>query len=111
MFLITAAVIIAMLIDFRCKETQALFEGRRVARFANIEAAAMRKLQQLHAATDLAFLRVPPGNQLEPLKGDRTGQHSIRINGQGACALSGSVPMHRKSKSWITTDPVYPCPP
>lgn len=64
-----------MLIDFRCKDTQALFEGRRVARFANIEAAAMRKLQQLHAATELAFLRVP-------LKGDRAGQHSIRINGQ-----------------------------
>lgn len=71
-----------MLIDFRCKDTQALFEGRRVARFANIEAAAMRKLQQVHAATELAFLRVPPGNQLEPLKGDRAGQHSIRINGQ-----------------------------
>ena len=69
-----------MLIDFRCKDTQALFEGRRVARFANIEAAAMRKLQQLHAATELTFLRVPPGNQLEPLKGDRAGQHSIRIN-------------------------------
>ena len=71
-----------MLIDFRCKDTQAFFAGRRIARFANIEVAAMRKLQQLHAATDLRFLRVPPGNQLESLKGDRSGQHSIRINGQ-----------------------------
>lgn len=71
-----------MLIDFRCKDTEALFAGRKVARFANIEAAAMRKLQQLHAAADLAFLRVPPGNQLESLKGDRAGQHSIRINVQ-----------------------------
>lgn len=42
----------------------------------------MRKLQQLHAATDLRFLRVPPGGQLESLKGDRNGQHSIRINSQ-----------------------------
>lgn len=71
-----------MLIDFRCKDTQALFAGQRVARFVNIEAAAMRKLQQLHAATQLDFLRIPPGNQLEALKGDRAGQHSIRINGQ-----------------------------
>lgn len=71
-----------MLIDFRCKDTQALFAGQRIARFANIEAAAMRKLQQLHAATELKFLRVPPGNQLEALKGDRAGQHSMRINGQ-----------------------------
>ena len=71
-----------MLIDFRCKDTQALFAGQRVARFANMEAIAMRKLQQLHAATDLNFLRVPPGNQLEALRGDRLGQHSIRINSQ-----------------------------
>lgn len=71
-----------MLIDFRCKDTQALFAGQRIARFANIEAAAMRKLQQLHAATELKFLRVPPGNQLEAFKGDRAGQHSMRINGQ-----------------------------
>ena len=71
-----------MLIDFRCKDTQALFAGRRVARFVHIESVAMRKLQMLHAAHDLNFLRVPPGNQLEALKGDRAGQHSIRINSQ-----------------------------
>ena len=40
----------------------------------------MRKLQQVHAAPNLEFLRVPPGNRLEPLSGDREGQHSIRIN-------------------------------
>ena len=40
----------------------------------------MRKLQQLHAATSLEFLRVPPGNRLEALIGDRAGQHSIRVN-------------------------------
>jgi proteic killer suppression protein len=53
-----------------------------VARFANFESVAMRKLQQLHAAADLNFLRVPPNNRLEALKGDRKGQYSIRINDQ-----------------------------
>ena len=47
-----------------------------------MERVARRKLLQLHAATALSTLRVPPGNQLEALKGDRKGQHSIRINDQ-----------------------------
>ena len=59
-----------------------MFELRRVRRFAHIEAVALRKLAQLHAAATLEFLRVPPGNRLEALKGDRAGQHSIRINDQ-----------------------------
>ena len=71
-----------MLQTFRCSQTEALFNGRRVARFANFEAVALRKLQQLHAATTLEFLRIPPGNRLEALTGDRQGQHSIRINDQ-----------------------------
>jgi len=71
-----------MIASFNCKDTQALFNGKRVARFANIAAVAMRKLQQVNAATTLEFLRVPPGNRLEQLVGNRTGQHSIRINDQ-----------------------------
>jgi len=71
-----------MITSFNCRDTQTLFEGTRVARFANIERVAIRKLQQLHAAADLNFLRIPPNNRLEALKGDRMGQYSIRINDQ-----------------------------
>jgi toxin HigB-1 len=68
--------------SFKCKDTQALFLGERVARWANIERPALRKLAQLDWSVVLEDLRVPPGNQLEALKGNRKGQHSIRINNQ-----------------------------
>ena len=51
-------------------------------RFISIESVARRKLRQLEIATWLQDLRIPPGNRLEALKGDRLGQHSIRINDQ-----------------------------
>jgi len=68
--------------SFVCAETKALFNSRAVSRFRNTERVARRKLLQIHAATELASLRIPPGNQLEALKADRKGQHSIRINDQ-----------------------------
>lgn len=71
-----------MIETFGCKDTEALFQGRRVARFANIEKVAMRKLQMLHAATRVETLRIPPQNRLEKLRGNRAGQWSIRINDQ-----------------------------
>ena len=68
--------------SFRCKDTDSLFGGARVRRFGAIEAVAMRKLAMLNRAAALSDLRVPPGNRLEALRGDRQGQHSIRINDQ-----------------------------
>ncbi|MBP6241737.1 MAG: type II toxin-antitoxin system RelE/ParE family toxin [Hydromonas sp.] len=71
-----------MITSFKCKDTEKLFAGKRVARFVHFESVALRKLQQIHAATDIHFLRVPPANHLEQLQGNRAGQHSIRINAQ-----------------------------
>ena len=59
-----------------------MFEGQRSRRFVNIEAVAMRKLAMLNRAMVLEDLRIPPNNHLEALKGDRAGQHSIRVNRQ-----------------------------
>ena len=71
-----------MIKTFRRGDTEAMFHGSRIARFVNIESVAMRKLAMLNQAGRLADLRVPPGNRLEPLEGDRAGQHSIRVNDQ-----------------------------
>lgn len=71
-----------MIKSFRCRETQALFEGRGTRRFNAIRTVAERKLTQLNNAATIEFLRSPPGNRLEALRGDRKGQWSIRINAQ-----------------------------
>ena len=71
-----------MILSFRDTETEALAQGRRVRRFINIETVARRKLRQLQIVGRLDDLRIPPGNRLEALRGDRAGQYSIRINDQ-----------------------------
>lgn len=71
-----------MIQGFKCPDTQKLFETGRSKRFSSIATVATRKLALLDAAETLAFLRSPPGNRLEALKGDRAGQHSIRVNDQ-----------------------------
>jgi toxin HigB-1 len=68
--------------SFRCADTQALFETGKSKRFSGILIVATRKLAQLDAAHTLEFLRSPPGNRLETLRGNREGQHSIRVNDQ-----------------------------
>jgi toxin HigB-1 len=71
-----------VIVSFRDADTEALANGQRVGRFASIESAARRKLRQLEIAGRLDDLRVPPGNRLEALKGDRAGQYSVRVNDQ-----------------------------
>jgi len=71
-----------MIRSFRSKETETLFADLEVPRFRAFERIARRKLLYLHRARSLQDLLAPPGNRLEALRGDRKGQHSIRINDQ-----------------------------
>jgi toxin HigB-1 len=71
-----------MIRSFRNRDTESLFRLEHNRRFAPIERVALRKLVQLDLAANLEDLRVPPGNRLEALSGDRRGQYSIRINDQ-----------------------------
>ena len=71
-----------MIGSFRDKKTERLFAGKAVREFSGIRNVAERKLTMLDSAADLKDLLAPPGNRLEKLKGDRAGQHSIRINDQ-----------------------------
>ena len=67
---------------FRSRDAELIFHRRPTRRFQSVARVAKRKLDHLHAATSLLDLAAIPGNQLEALKGDRDGQHSIRINDQ-----------------------------
>jgi len=71
-----------MIKTFRDRDSERLFNREPVKRFREIERAARRKLEMLDAAESMDNLRYPPGNRLEALKGNRRGQHSIRINDQ-----------------------------
>lgn len=71
-----------MIRSFACRETEAVFNGRRSRKFDAIARIAQRKLEMLAATGRLQDLVAPPGNRLEALRGNRRGQHSIRINDQ-----------------------------
>jgi proteic killer suppression protein len=77
-----------MIQSFRCPETEKIFHGVRSRKLPiDIQDTARRKLRYVHRAVTLDDLRVPPGNRLEALRGDRMGQHSIRINDQWRICL------------------------
>jgi toxin HigB-1 len=71
-----------MIKSFDCEYTEALSKGQCVRQFADIAKVARRKLRQIEIAGRLEDLKIPPGNHLETLKGNRSGQYSIRINDQ-----------------------------
>jgi toxin HigB-1 len=71
-----------VIVGCKDRDTEALWFTGKSRKFSSIRDVANRKLAILDAATELSALQVPPGNKLEKLKGDREGQHSIRINDQ-----------------------------
>lgn len=71
-----------MIVSFKDADTMELFTERKSRRWAKIAKVALRKLDQLGAAISLDDLKIPPANKLEALKGNRKGQHSIRVNDQ-----------------------------
>jgi len=68
--------------SFKDKDTKAIFRQERVRRFQQIASVALRRLVQIDSADELRDLASPPANRLEPLKGNRVGQYSVRINDQ-----------------------------
>lgn len=77
-----------MIQGYNCRDTERLKRTGESRRFKAFERAALRKLDMLEASVSLNALRVPPGNQLEALHGDRKGQYSIRINQQWRVCFS-----------------------
>jgi proteic killer suppression protein len=92
-----------MILTFKCSDTEALFNGKRIARFVNIQVVALRKLAMLNRAEKLEDLRIPPNNKLEQLKRNRVGQWSIRINDQWRVCIrfEGAMPMMLRSSITI----------
>ncbi len=91
--------------SFKDKETERIFCGRFSRKLPQeIQRLAARKLEQIDAATVLDTLRVPPGNQLEALKGTRRGQHSIGLMTSGACVSSGETVMRLQLRLWTTIE-------
>jgi toxin HigB-1 len=75
--------VITVIKSFRCRDTEKIFQREHARKLPqDIQRTAMRKLWMIDAASDMNSLRVPPGNRLEALTGNRLGQHSIRINDQ-----------------------------
>ena len=82
-----------MIRSFACKETQKVWQEAFSRKLPpNAQKLALRKLRMLDAASRIETLRVPPGNRLEKLKGDRAGQHSIRINDQWRLCFEWNEP-------------------
>lgn len=79
-----------MIASYKDKDTEQLANGHHVLKFISFERTALRKLRQLQVASNLKDLRIPPGNRLEALKGDRHGQYSIRVNSQYRICFSWS---------------------
>ena len=72
-----------MIRSFKCKETEKIFKRIYSKKFlSDIQRSALKKLRMINRAQNIQDLRMPPGNRLEELKGNRKGQHSIRINDQ-----------------------------
>lgn len=71
-----------MIKSFKDKNTERLYNSGHSRKYKSCERIALRKLDMIDAAVVLEDLKIPPGNHLEPLHGDREGQHSIRINDQ-----------------------------
>ena len=92
-----------MIRAFRCRDTEALFNRLRLPRFQSIERVARRKLTMLNNAQSLQDLRVPPGNRLEQLAGDRQANTASASMTSGESALSGAIAMLTMSRLWTIT--------
>lgn len=92
-----------MIVSFADKDTERFSRGIRVPRFASFERVALRKIRQLQIAGSLNDLRIPPGNKLEALAGNRAGQHSIRINDRYRICFTWTVQVPKMSRSSTTT--------